>query len=217
MSNSGYYQAAASAAGSLLGAGPSYGFNAMGASLAFDRQKKMIIRGPTWAVKGLKRAGLNPILAASGGLKIGGAGDAKQAHAAQNSNAGLAGAQGLLLGEQSSAANAAAAHSNAQADIVRAGQPRADALRAFYQTERGRALLITAEENAALPTSAAGAAIRGGYRASQGRSAEFDALLEGAASVPGRMYRAWQKRKNRTREAEWKQQLRHRRRYMHVE
>lgn len=196
MSNSGYYQAAATAAGSFLGAGPSYGFNAMGASLAFDRQKKLIKRGPTWAMIGLRNAGLNPILAASGGLKIGGPGSAQMAHAAKNeANAPLAAIQANMLSAQTSAADAAASHSNAQADIVRAGQPRADYLRELYSSQKGRDLALREQINQALPNTAAGIATKLSYGG--GRNQEIDSLIGAAANAPGALFRRYQQRQRK--------------------
>lgn len=44
-----------------------WGLNAMSASKAWDRWKNSQTRGPTYAMSGLRKAGLNPILAAGAG------------------------------------------------------------------------------------------------------------------------------------------------------
>jgi len=62
----------------------SYGMNAMSASMAWDRQKNLMTRGPGYAMQGLKNAGINPILAAGAGIKGGPQGSAQMAHAAQS-------------------------------------------------------------------------------------------------------------------------------------
>lgn len=88
-----------------------YGLNSLAASKAHDRTKNLMTRGPLYETIGLRAAGLNPILAATGGWK--GASHAGQMAApAQTHGKGianlLAAKQGQLLDAQTNAAAAAA-------------------------------------------------------------------------------------------------------------
>lgn len=58
----------AGAGAGLIGGALGTGLSFLGASNAWKRQKKVLQRGIQWKVKDLRAAGLNPILAAGGGL-----------------------------------------------------------------------------------------------------------------------------------------------------
>ncbi len=189
------WAAAIGAAGSHVDQGISYGLNKMSASTSWDRQKKLIKRGYKWNMQGLERAGLNPILAAGGGISAGGAGSAQMAHAVKGGgNAGLD-----ALTAQNIAANTA--KTLAEKNITEAGQPHADAMAAFFSTERGRELIRLGITKDKLPSTAAEAAIKGGYDLFKGagRNPELDALIGGAAAVPGKVWRFLQKEKQKAR------------------
>ena len=63
-----------STAGDLLGAGLSFGLGQAAAGQQWDKWKDSQTRGPLYRLIGLEEAGLNPILAAKGGLGGGGGG-----------------------------------------------------------------------------------------------------------------------------------------------
>ena len=58
--------------GDIAGAGISFGLGQAAANAQWDRMKDAWVKGPGYRVMGLRRAGLNPILAARGGLGAGG-------------------------------------------------------------------------------------------------------------------------------------------------
>ena len=66
----------------VAGQGISSLFSARAANQQFQRMKDATIRGPSWQVLGLKKAGLNPILAAQGGFRAG-SGSVPMPHMAQ--------------------------------------------------------------------------------------------------------------------------------------
>lgn len=116
------------------GSAISYGFGRKAANDQWDRQKDAWVKGPSYQVMGLRRAGLNPILAAKGGLGGGGFSPSAVASGGQGGFSGtqaranrikdkLADAQIADLAASVNAKNAAARASDAQADFTRANVP----------------------------------------------------------------------------------------------
>lgn len=121
-------------------------FNQQAAGMAWDRQKNLMTRGPTYAMQGLREAGLNPILAASGGIK--GAGNAPQQSATAISSSGsqraLLGSQLELTKEQTRAAEAQGTKTQAEAMIQ-------GAIANVYQDPEVQNAMKEAEKNKAIP------------------------------------------------------------------
>lgn len=163
--------AAASATDFLLktaGAGIGYGLNKAAAGIAWDRQKDWATRGPTYMMKGLRDAGLNPILAATGGFSPG-ASRAPQAAPAQDvvKPNTLQGQQMRLLREQTNAAEASAQKSRNDAELSRIrgelesyDAPRRRFAYDYYSTEEGRETARAKEIHDSNPNTWPGAIIR---------------------------------------------------------
>lgn len=81
--------AIAGAGANILGGIIDFGLGQAAAQLDFKRQKKLIKNQPKWQVQGLRRAGLNPILAAGGGFS----GGASAGRSSAGSVGDLAGAE----------------------------------------------------------------------------------------------------------------------------
>ena len=130
--------------------GVSYGLNAKAASKAHDRSKNMMTRGPTYNMIGLKAAGLNPILAATGGALGGGAmAKTPQAAPASTYTGGaknlLQAAQRKLLTSQTQAAQALTMKTGHEAALAKANAtlqdlriPEAMWQRDFANSDAGR-------------------------------------------------------------------------------
>lgn len=159
--------------------GVSAGINAAAASKAHDRMKNMMTRGPTYQMIGLRDAGLNPILAATNGGKLGGsAASVAQAHAASqgkdHNKSMMAGIQADLMKNQSSAHAATAQSATNQAGVLAL---QADALRydnvekrinaEFFETEKGRELIRLGIINRMTPNTWSGITSNLGYGLTQ--------------------------------------------------
>lgn len=167
------WQAGAGAlmSGGLIGQGLSFGLNQISASKAHDRAKNMMTRGPGYRMEGLRAAGLNPILAASGGLS-GPPTPVSQAHAASGAKGGdpLVGAQKRLINQQTSAALAQEVKSTSEANLNDVRKelealdfPRRKWMEDFYKTDAGQQLILLQLTNDALPNSVAGGAFKAAY------------------------------------------------------
>jgi len=155
---------------SMLSGGLSFGMNARAASKSWDRQKNWATRGPGYMMTGLRDAGLNPILAATGGFSPGSS-RAPQASPASipQSNKGV---QALMMKKQmglidaqtgQAEANKAQALEGAQANKMRAlrdqveaelrtmDSPRASALAEYFKSPKGKDTLRLMMENQASP------------------------------------------------------------------
>jgi len=166
---------AASAAGQTAF---SWGLNAKSASVAWDRWKKSQIRGPKYAVMGLRRAGLNPVLAAGasgfGGMKAPSAPQAAAAHPASVGDP-LVFEQGALLRDQrdltqQQTATASALEQKYKADsgfvsrqtyIAGLTLNEKEELSRFYGTAEGQALARALQLSGATPKTFAEGLTRG--------------------------------------------------------
>ncbi len=173
-----------------------FGQSQVTASRAYDRQKNMMTRGPTYMMKGLRDAGINPILAAGGGILGNKGSPVQQAHA---TGAGQFDARSLKLKDEkeniranTKAAEAAAQKSRGEALLanVRAAldatdMPRKAFFEQFFSSQEGHDIMRKIAINEALPNTAAGLVGKTGYDQAGGpRSAEIDALIGSAASLP---------------------------------
>lgn len=156
-------QGIASSGGGLGGLVPiealtSYGLNAMGASMAWDRQKNLMTRGPGYAMEGLRNAGINPILAAGAGIKGGPQGTAQMAHAAKSG-----GRNPALDALQAENLSAQTAKTTAEATAQNYANVEGGALADFYGTPPGRATLQRDRVNRSLPDSVPGLIGKGAF------------------------------------------------------
>lgn len=154
--------AAASAAGGASGGLISYGLNKLAATTSWDRQKNLLTRGPTYQMSGLRKAGLNPILAA------GSSGIGARAPQAASASMGmkmdpLTKAQHDLLRAQTSAQGAMQQKlaqegwlAQVQMELAEMDKPKRAATAALFSTPKGAALVEAQELNTALPNTAAG-------------------------------------------------------------
>lgn len=161
------WAAAASAGAGALGQLQSFGLNKMAASQSWDRQKNLMTRGPTYVMSGLRKAGLNPILAAG---NLGTSARAPQAAPSANTARAdvLTGNKSKLLNAQTSAAGAQQNKLAQEAwlakinhELLELDVPRRKALAELYSSEYGIKLLEAQELNAALPNTAAGILTKG--------------------------------------------------------
>lgn len=157
--------------GALVGSLMSFGLGQSAQSRQWDKWKDAQTRGPLYRMIGLEEAGLNPIIAAKGGLGAGGGGFTPTPVASGGGGISLGSDlpraarerklqnnQIRLIRKQANAADAAANFNNAQADlsVVRsaneANQGVAIKKKAlFYQTPEGLETLERAIKNDALP------------------------------------------------------------------
>lgn len=151
--------------GAAASAGASAGSAAVEAGRSWERQKKLAKNQISWRVQDLKNAGLNPLLAISGGLS-GGAGRAPQAHSTDFARAmteGMkAGAEKGLKSKQETVADAQARELRTRSEVnaesaiesqrrqtlleVQATREAANATAAEYDLERARAEAALYEE-----------------------------------------------------------------------
>lgn len=141
-----------------------YGLNAMAASKAWDRQKNLMTRGPGYEMQGLRAAGLNPILAATGGWKGASSASVPQAAPASSHKQGvtnmLAARQGKLLEAQANAQDAAAMKSEHEAQLASAKRmlanlelPKAINMANYHNTRTARDLIRQQHTKDASPSS----------------------------------------------------------------
>jgi len=132
----------------------SWGLNAKSASMSWDRWKNSQTRGPTYAMQGLRKAGLNPILAAGRGFSGTARPGAPQAPAVGRSPgvSPIAGSQIKLMEEQrrlvgQQTATAAALESKYRSEtgkvdvdtqIARLSIPQKQAVADFFRTPDGQ-------------------------------------------------------------------------------
>lgn len=160
--------AAGSAGGGMLGSLVSHGLNQIAASTSWDRQKNLMTRGPGYAMTGLRKAGLNPILAAG---NLGTSARAPQAAPAHAGKADvLTKKKSDLLASQTRAQGAQEAKLTQEAwlakinhELLALDMPRRQALANYFSTEEGRLVLEAQEVNQALPNTAMGIAAKGSF------------------------------------------------------
>lgn len=146
--------------GAALGAN----FSARAAKASYERQKNLLMYGPTLRMRGLRKAGLNPILAASGGL--GGGGQPSAAAVAPSRGPSVAGAasaaltraQARVMQSQVEANNALVGKHQADADFARQRtmltslDVPAAAVRSMYaRTPEGMETIVRGVRNASDP------------------------------------------------------------------
>lgn len=141
-----------------------FGQSQVTASKAYDRQKNLMTRGPTYIMKGLRDAGINPIIAAGGGIS---ASSARAQMAAPTGPGSPVSADAFkvndakaLLKSQTAAALQQGRLVSAQANIAEAQGVKAAALAAYYRSPEGIATLIDGEVNSSLPSTLPAAGIR---------------------------------------------------------
>lgn len=117
----GAFEALAQLGNQYQGQSFSHFLNARAASKSWDKQKDWATRGPSYVMQGLRRAGINPILAAGGGISVGAA-RAPQASPSKPfaATGGLPGMQAKLMAEQTRAASALGDVNYNTADKIRA-------------------------------------------------------------------------------------------------
>lgn len=150
---------AASASAGLL----SYGLNALAASKQYSRMKQMMKKGPSLQMEGLRRAGLNPILAAGAGIKGGPLGSAQQAHAAQMGSGSNVGLQALQANQARTAANlntAGTAKITAETNILDSQRVYEAGRAAFYSTPEGIKLIKDEAYKNSIPDTMTGNLMR---------------------------------------------------------
>lgn len=135
---------AADVASGAIGQGIGYGYTAKAASTAWDRQKNMLTRGPSYMMQGLEKAGLNPILAVNN-LRLPGASMAPQAGNPTSAVSMNRYGQQALLKAQTNAAEATTQRQLAAAslDMIRGelegmDAPRRAALAEWFRSDEGR-------------------------------------------------------------------------------
>lgn len=141
--------------------GIGFGLNAAAASKAWDRQKKLIKRGPTWMMQGLHRAGINPILAAEG-VRMPGASMAPHAAAARSSAKGdpsrfeatkMISAQTLAAEKTADKMEAEASLARVRGELESLDAPRRLRLKEYYESPLGQRTVEQGEFNRSLPNS----------------------------------------------------------------
>lgn len=152
--------------------GQSIGYGISKAQLgdSYNIWKKSLKRGPTYRMIGLRAAGINPILAAGGGL-----GASSSAINLKSNPAGMGGSGGQNPAVAQSAKNAYQAQAEkfvSEADLARTRSelealslPFARALALFYSTQQGIDTAKQGAINTNLPNTLTGAGIKGGYNA----------------------------------------------------
>jgi len=124
------------------------GFSEKMATSAYDRQRTLLMDSPELQMQGLKKAGLNPILAATGGFKspAGGSMPIASARAASGGSGSSAGmghvgkvqlGQAKLLYEQAKLTSAQKAKTDAETTRIQSEQPKKDFFQFFWQTFNG--------------------------------------------------------------------------------
>lgn len=156
-----------------IGNSAGFGLNQISASRAWDTYKKSLQRGPTYMMRGLEKAGINPIIAAGGGINASGPGRSimqAPTNAGNVQPASTAMKQSKLIGAQVNATDAMRDKTNADASLVRMNErlqalnlPAAEFNAAFNLTTEGRALLRQARINDAIPNSWSGMTGKGLY------------------------------------------------------
>lgn len=183
----------AQSGGDMMSQTASFLGNKAAAGEAYDRWKNMQTRGPGYMMQGLRAAGINPILAAGGGIKAGASGRPPQAAPATSRHTNvLAGAQMKLLQSQTSAADAVRDKTKSEQTLVdiRAAleateMPRKKFLEQYFASPNGQLTLEMMQVNEALPNSFAGLAGKGMFSATVGgRQREVDLLMESAGAIP---------------------------------
>jgi len=123
-------------------------FSSAQAQKAYERQRSLLQDSPGLQMKGLKSAGLNPILAATGGFKSPAGGSMPIPRAASHSSAKgdstsspsiskVALGQARLLNEQAKLTSAQKAKTNAETTRIQSEQPKKDFFQFFWQTFNG--------------------------------------------------------------------------------
>jgi len=177
---------AAGAGGGIGGVIPigtlvSHGMNAMAASISWDRQKNLMTRGPTYVMEGLRKAGINPILAAGAGIKGGLSGSAIQAAAAQagpSKNPALDFMQAKNLAAQTELAEAATAKAARESEGIAFDNIKRGQEAEFWNSDDGRAMIKARAYKDGLPDTLVGAGIRGGAAALNSAKDAFKGTLD---------------------------------------
>lgn len=141
-------------AASLGALGVQAAVNASQASKAWDRQKNLMTRGPSYTREGLLAAGINPILAA-GSI---GPGTARPPQAAGTGMPNTA--QAMAAVAQLRATQAQTRKTNAEGATIEAGLPRAINLRDFDLTPAGAMDASRSRVNASSPQTLQAGLIR---------------------------------------------------------
>lgn len=158
----------ASATGNSL---TSFGLNARAAGQAWDRQKKWAERGPTYVMRGLEKAGINPILAVANGLNLGAPKPVQAAPASAPSSDfarnSMVSAQRDLMQSQTSAQTAQKAKFEADARLAdthtileATDMQRRSLQEAYYKTPEGKATVAADARNRAYPNTVSGLAAK---------------------------------------------------------
>lgn len=155
----------------MIGQAFGFGLNAASASKAWDRQKNMLTRGPTYMMQGLAKAGINPILAATQ-LRMPSASMAPQAGNPSNPAKGsrLDALQAALLREQTNtqlmmqANNAAQANKlGVETDRLLSEKPKWKKLYDFWASDEGTDITRMGAVTGALPNDIGAMAAKGLY------------------------------------------------------
>lgn len=181
-----------------IGNSAAFGLNQISASRAWDTYKKSLQRGPTYMMRGLRKAGINPILAAGGGINASGQGRSIM-QAATNAKSAQPGSnvfgQKGLIAAQTKATNAQTLKTQSEdmrvqinAAIEAEGYPAAAFLGGFFSTPDGQAVLKRIEARKAIPDSVSGNVAQGLFdMRNANRQPEIDAIIGGAAGVPNKV------------------------------
>lgn len=165
----------ASALGNLTQLGNmsvAYGIGKAEAADAWDYWKKSLLRGPSYRMQGLRSAGINPILAAGGGIGATTSAGAliKSSSKASGTAANPAiseGQRGLLTASTTAQQTLATKHS-AEANLASlrfrlesADLPRKGLEEQFYNSKRGARVVDMKQHNDALPNTWPGLTAKG--------------------------------------------------------
>lgn len=158
--------AAAQLGNDMLNQSMGFGLSAKSASIDWDRYKNSITRGMLYRMEGLDVAGLNPIMAVSGGLAAG----SPQLPKVGPTRTGGSVGNPALQGAQIRAANAQAAQATNAAELLRVqgigvglDNVGKKGLADFLSTPAGIASIIRQEINKSLPDTWSGMAGKSGF------------------------------------------------------